>query len=55
MAEEKTVNTPSGYVFKARSAADDCLEVANIHRREAKQLYEGAQAAEAAGTKRHIC
>jgi len=39
----------SGYTFQARSATEDCLGVANIHRREAKQLHEGAQTAEAEG------
>jgi len=52
MQEEKPANPqspPSEYIFQARSVTEDCLAVANIHRREAKQLYEGAQKSEAEG------
>ena len=33
------------YVFKGRSPAEDYLEIARIHHREAKQLLEGAEQA----------
>jgi len=49
MAEPKGAATPSDYIFQARSAADDCLGVAEIHHREAKQLFESARVAEAEG------
>jgi hypothetical protein len=49
MADQKAAAMPSDYTFKARSAAEDCLEVASIHHREAKQLFEGARGAEAEG------
>lgn len=49
MEEKKSANMQSDYIFQAKSATEDCLSVANIHRREAKQLYEGAQTAEAEG------
>lgn len=49
MADGKSSSSTSAYTFKARSASEDCLEVANIHHREAKQLFEGARVAEAEG------
>ncbi|MGD0546524.1 MAG: hypothetical protein ABR991_01695 [Terracidiphilus sp.] len=48
-AENERWNQPSDYVFKASSPAEDCLEIANIHHREAKQLFVGAREAEAEG------
>ncbi|MFZ1086017.1 MAG: hypothetical protein WAN35_13715 [Terracidiphilus sp.] len=49
MEEQKPAAKPSEYTFQARSASDDCLGVAEIHHREAKQLFEGARVAEAEG------
>jgi hypothetical protein len=49
MQKEKPVSPPSDYTFQVNSAADDCLGVANIHHREAKQLFESAEKAEAEG------
>ena len=49
MADPKAAAEQSDYEFKGRSAAEDCLEVANIHHREAKQLLESAQVSEAEG------
>jgi len=40
-------NLPSDYTFKASSPAEDYLAIASIHHREAKQLLENAQAAQA--------
>jgi len=53
MADSKASATvaskPSVYTSQVKSAAEDCLGVALIHHREAKQLFESAQAAEAEG------
>jgi hypothetical protein len=49
MPDKESAKTPSIYKFKARSASEDCLEVAYIHHKEAKQLFEGAQRAETEG------
>jgi hypothetical protein len=49
MPDETKKYQQSDYVFKARSAAEDCLEIAKIHHREAKQLFENASRAEAEG------
>lgn len=49
MQEEKAANPPPEYTHQVNSAADDCLAVARIHHHEAKQLFEGAQQAEAEG------
>ena len=49
MPDETKKYQQSDYIFKARSAAEDCLEIAKIHHREAKQLFENASRAEAEG------
>jgi hypothetical protein len=49
MPDETMKYQQSDYIFKARSAAEDCLEIAKIHHREAKQLFENASRAEAEG------
>jgi len=49
MQEEKSANPPPEYNSQFKTATEDCLSVANIHRREAKQLFEGAEKAEAEG------
>jgi hypothetical protein len=51
MADVKQKQVPSAYIFKGRSAAEDCLEIAHIHHREAKKLFDGARSAEAEGRK----
>ena len=48
-AENERWSQPSDYVFKASSPADDCLEIAAIHHKEANQLFAGARQAEAEG------
>jgi hypothetical protein len=49
MPDETKKYEQSDYIFKARSAAEDCIEIAKIHHREAKQLFENASRAEAEG------
>jgi hypothetical protein len=49
MPDETKKYQQSDYIFKARSPAEDCLEIAKIHHREAKQLFENASRAEAEG------
>jgi hypothetical protein len=49
MRDETKKYQQSDYVFKARSPAEDCLEIAKIHHREAKQLFDNASRAEAEG------
>lgn len=49
MPDNEGTKTQSSYKFKARSASEDCLEVAFIHHKEAKQLFESAQQAETEG------
>ncbi|MGA9072048.1 MAG: hypothetical protein WB424_17425 [Terracidiphilus sp.] len=49
MQKQTPAIPPPEFTSQFKSAAEDCLEVARIHRREAKQLLEGAQAAEAEG------
>lgn len=42
-------NLQSEYVFQASSPAEDCINIAKIHHREANQLFVGAAQAEAEG------
>ena len=49
MPDETKKYEQSDYIFKARSAAEDCLEIAKIHHHEAKQLFDNASRAEAEG------
>jgi hypothetical protein len=49
MPENESEKTQSGYRFKGRSASEDCLGVAYIHHKEAKQLFESARLAETEG------
>ena len=49
MPDETKKYQQSDYIFKARSPAEDCLEIAKIHHREAKQMFDNARSAEAEG------
>jgi hypothetical protein len=49
MLDETKKYQQSDYIFKARSPAEDCLEIAKIHHREAKQMFDNARSAEAEG------
>ena len=49
MPDETKKYQQSNYIFKARSPAEDCLEIAKIHHREAKQMFDNARSAEAEG------
>ena len=49
MPDETKKYQQSDYIFKARSPAEDCLEIAKIHHREAKQLFDNASRSEAEG------
>jgi acyl-CoA reductase-like NAD-dependent aldehyde dehydrogenase len=45
MSRDNPRNQAPGYTFQGRSSADEYREVARIHYKEAKQLFENAQKA----------
>ena len=49
MSDQKLQGKTPTYSFQGSSPAEESLEIARIHHKEAKQLFEGAKAAEAEG------
>jgi hypothetical protein len=49
MSDKNVQNQEPVYSFQGSSPADELLEIARIHHREAKQLFDSAYAAQAEG------